>query len=102
MISTRKNGLICALFLIFCTGAHADLPSGSFRDVKPVSGLENPWRDQAPTLVDDGLTIYFSSNRPTATNPGGGGGAGYLDSDSGIDRRSLWGTYQSRVAGQSS
>ena len=41
----------------------ADLRRGYFTDVKPVPGLDSPWRDQCPSISADGLTIYFDSDR---------------------------------------
>ena len=42
----------------------ADLRQGYFTDVKPVPGLDSPYRDRGLSISADGLTIYFWSDRP--------------------------------------
>ena len=57
------------LCMVFSGLAQADLRSGYFTDVKPVPGLDSPYHEECPSISADGLTIYFTSDRPHT--PGG-------------------------------
>ncbi|MCA9188413.1 MAG: hypothetical protein R3E01_03315 [Pirellulaceae bacterium] len=53
-------------------------PLGYFSDVRPVAGLEGPWRDESPWVSDDGLRMYFNSERPN------------VGSNIQTDKRDIW------------
>ena len=55
--------LAAGLAVLLSGVVQADLRQGYFTDVKPVPGLDSPYRDRGPSISADGLTIYFWSDR---------------------------------------
>jgi Tol biopolymer transport system component len=55
--------LAAGLAVLLSGIVQADLRQGYFTDVKPVPGLDSPYRDHGPSISADGLTIYFWSDR---------------------------------------
>jgi Tol biopolymer transport system component len=55
--------LAVGLAVLLSGVVRADLRQGYFTDVKPVPGLDSPYRDHGLSISADGLTIYFWSDR---------------------------------------
>ena len=55
--------LAVVLAVLLSGVVQGDLRRGYFTDIKPVPGLESPYRDECPSISTDGLTIYFGSDR---------------------------------------
>ena len=74
LISFREQMLrVTEVWLVVCAASissgQAQTFNGTFEDIRIVPGLNSTFRDLEPFVTPDGLTIFFSSDRPSTVAP---------------------------------
>ena len=65
----RVTKVVLFVSTVSISSGHAQTFNGMFEDIRIVPGLNSAFRDLEPLVTPDGLTIFFSSDRPSTAEP---------------------------------